>query len=194
VAALGVGKWGAGESYFLGAIASLCVLSAVWVARFVDSAPPASLRWVVGSALFIQAVLLAHAGVSAVLPWLPDRGPQGNFLGRAPTFEDGQAGQLLSAQIRRARGPVLSEDPSFAVVAGQPVVGNATHLRNLYLAGLWDPAPMVTDLHARRYAMVILDAELYPEPVLEAIGQSYFLDRAVRINGATYHIFLPGTQ
>jgi hypothetical protein len=129
-----------------------------------------------------------------VLPWLPDRGPQGNFLGRAPTFEDGQAGQLLSAQIRRARGPVLSEDPSFAVVAGQPVVGNATHLRNLYLAGLWDPAPMVTDLHARRYAMVILDAELYPEPVLEAIGQSYFLDRAVRINGATYHIFLPGTQ
>jgi hypothetical protein len=42
--------------------------------------------------------------------------------------------------------------------------------------------------------MVILDAELYPEPVLEAIGQSYFLDRAVRINGATYHIFLPGTQ
>jgi hypothetical protein len=41
---------------------------------------------------------------------------------------------------------------------------------------------------------VVLDAELYPEPVLAAIGQSYFLDRKVRVNGATYQVFLPGTQ
>ena len=41
---------------------------------------------------------------------------------------------------------------------------------------------------------MILDAELYPEPVLAAIGQSYFLDRSVHVNGATYHVFLPGTQ
>ena len=53
---------------------------------------------------------------------------------------------------------------------------------------------MVNDLRAHRYAMVILDAELYPEPVLAAIGQSYFLDRSVHVNGATYRIFLPGTQ
>ena len=38
VATLGVAKWGAGESYFLGAIASSSVLSAVWLARFLDSA------------------------------------------------------------------------------------------------------------------------------------------------------------
>src|SRR5207244_65944 len=43
LAALGVGKWGAGESYFLGAIAALSVLSALWVARSLDSAPPARL-------------------------------------------------------------------------------------------------------------------------------------------------------
>jgi hypothetical protein len=41
---------------------------------------------------------------------------------------------------------------------------------------------------------VVLDAELYPEPVLTAIGQSYFLERTVHMNGATYHVFLPGTQ
>jgi len=193
-AALGVSKWGAGESYFLGAIASMCVLSAVWAARFLDSAPPARLRWALGAALFIQAVLLSHAGLSTVLPWLPDRGPQGSYLGRAPTQEDRQAGQLISEQIRRARGPALSEDPSFTVVAGKQLVGNATHLRNLYLSGLWDPAPMVNDLRTHQYAIVVLDAELYPEPVLTAIGQAYFLDRSVRINGATYHVFLPGTQ
>ena len=194
VAALGVAKWGAGESYFLGAIAALSVLAASWVARFLDSAPPASLRWALGAALFIQAVLLSHAGVSAVLPWLPDRGPQESFLGRTPTLEDRAAGQLISDQIRHVRGPVLSEDPTFAVVAGQQLVGNATHLRNLYVSGLWDPSPMVNDLRAHKYAMVILDAELYPEPVLTAIGQSYFLASSARINGATYHVFLPGTQ
>jgi hypothetical protein len=170
------------------------VLSAVWVARFLDSAPTAGLRWGLGAALFIQAVLLSHAGLSEALPWLPDRGPQGAFLGRAPTSEDNQAAQVITAEIRRVRGPVLSEDPSFAVAAGRPLVANATHLRNLYLSGLWDPTPMVNDLQAHRYAMVILDAELYPEPVLAAIGQFYFLDSSPQINGATYHVFLPGTQ
>jgi hypothetical protein len=53
---------------------------------------------------------------------------------------------------------------------------------------------MVDDLRAHKYAIVVLDAELYPEPVLTAIGQAYFLDRTVQLNGAIYHIFLPGTQ
>jgi hypothetical protein len=194
LASLSVAKWGAGESYFLGAIAAISVLSAVWVARFFDSAPAPGLRWGLGVALFIQAVLLSHAGLSDALPWLPDRGPQGAFLGRAPTAEDNQAGQVIAAEIRGARGPVLSEDPSFTVAAGRPLVANATHLRNLYLSGLWDPAPMVNDLQAHRYAMVILDAELYPEPVLVAIGHFYFLDRSLQVNGATYHVFLPGAQ
>jgi hypothetical protein len=101
---------------------------------------------------------------------------------------------VIASEIRGLRGPALSEDPSFAVVAGKPLVGNATHLRNLYEAGLWDPTPMVNDLRNHRYAIVILDAELYPEPVLAAIGQFYFLDRSVRVNGATYQLFLPGTQ
>jgi hypothetical protein len=194
VATLGVAKWGAGESYFLGAIAAICVLSAAWVMRFFDSSPTAGVRLALGAALFIQAVLLSHAALSDALPWLPDRGPQSAFLGRAPTLEDRQAAQQLTAQVRRAAGPVLSEDPSFAVMAGQPLVGNATHLRNLYQTGLWDPQPMVSELRSHKYAIVILDAELYPEPVLTAIGQSYFLDRTVHVNGATYHVFLPGTQ
>jgi hypothetical protein len=194
LATLGVAKWGAGESYFLGTIAAISVLSAVWVARFLDSAPPARLRWGLGAALFIQALLMSHAGLSAALPWLPDRGPQSEFLGRPPSLADRGAAQQISTEIRRLNGPALSEDPSFAVVAGQPMVGNATQLRNLYLAGLWDPTPMVNDLRAHRYVIVILDAELYPEPVLAAIGQSYFLERSVQINGATYHVFLPGTQ
>jgi hypothetical protein len=194
VAALGVAKWGAGESYFLGVIAAMSVLSAVWVARFLDSAPRFRLRWVLGAALLIQALLLSHAVLSAILPWLPDRGPQGVFLGHAPTIEDREAGQLISAQITRAHGLALSEDPSFAVSAGQPLVANATHLRNLHESGLWDPVHLVNDLRAHKYAIVVLHAELYPKPVLAAIGEAYFEERTVHVNGATYHVFLPGTQ
>jgi hypothetical protein len=171
----------------------MCVLSAAWVTRFLDSSPPASLRWTLGLALFIQGLLLSHAGISTIVPWLSDRGPQAAFLGRAPGLDDQLAGQLVATEIHARPGVVLSEDPSFAVVAGKPVVGNATHLRNLYQSGLWDPTHLVNDLRSHRYAIVILDAELYPQPVLAAIGQFYFRDHSVRVNGATYQIFLPGT-
>jgi hypothetical protein len=189
-----VAKWGAGESYFLGLIAALSVLSAAWVSRFLDSLPPARVRLALGGALLVQGLLLSHSLLSSALPWLPDRGPQGAMLGHAPTLQDQRAGEEIVQAIRRTNGPVLSEDPSFAVAAGQEVVGNATHLRNLHQAGLWDASGLVADVRARRYAIVILNAELYPEPVLAAIGQFYFQDRTVRMNGATYHLFLPGTQ
>ena len=96
--------------------------------------------------------------------------------------------------VRRAPGPALAEDASFVVVAGKPLVGaTPPSLRNLYHAGLWDPTPMVDDLRARRYAIVVLNAELYPEPVLAAIGQFYFQDRSLRMNGSTYRVFRPGS-
>jgi hypothetical protein len=171
IAALGVAKWGAGESYFLGVIASTCVLAAVWVGRFLDTPPSLRVRATLGAALLIQTLLMSHAAVSSALPWLPDRGPQSAFLGHAPSVDDQRAAEQIASEIRRLPGPALSEDPSFAVVAGKPLIGNATQLRNLYEVGLWDPTPMVSDLQAHKYAIVILDAELYPEPVLAAIGR-----------------------
>jgi hypothetical protein len=89
---------------------------------------------------------------------------------------------------------VLSEDPGFTLAAGKEIVGNATHLRNLYQAGLWQPEPLVTDLAARRYHTVVLDAELYPEPVLSAIGRNYFLYDTVMVYQATQKVFLPGAS
>jgi len=196
-ATVGVAKLGAGESYFLGSIAAACVLAACWAARVVEH----SARWgalhtrlALGTALFIQSLLLSHATLSTLVPWLPDRGPQSNLLGRAPSDDDYQAAESVAREIRRRPGPALVEDPSFAVAAGQPLVGNATHLRNLYQAGLWDPTPLVAQLRARYFSVVVLNAELYPEPVLAAVGDSYFLDRSVRVNGATYRVFLPGSD
>jgi hypothetical protein len=212
--ALGVGKWGAGESYFLDAIAAACVLSAAQVARLVQSggvgerasgrepfpASPTlplshSLRiWLLGAALLTQGLLLAHGPLMEVFPILRDQGPQASLLGRAPSPADRSAGEEIVAMIQRVRGPALVEDPSFAVSAGKPVVGNATHLRNLHQAGLWDPTSLVAELKARRYDIVVLNAQLYPEPVLEAIGRAYYRYRTVRMNGYIYQVFLPGSE
>lgn len=216
VLALGVGKWGAGESYFLSMIAAACVLAAPGIVRLVPGAtgdrqqatgtdarspspspPPTAAvssraAWAVGAALALQLALSAHGPLSELAPWLPDRGAQADFLGRAPSPADREVGEAIVALLRDVDGPVLSEEPSFAVLAGKEVVGNATQLRNLYQAGLWDPEALVADVRGRRFDAVILNAELYPAPVLAAIGRSYYVVRSVQMRGATYKIFLPG--
>ena len=188
-----VGKTGAGESYFLQTLAAASVLAALRLTSLIERArgwfEPA-----LAAAFLAQAVLLAHGPLSDMAPWLPDRGPQSQFLGRAPSAQDVLAGQSIVDLVRRAPGPALAEDASFVIVAGKPLVGaTPPSLRNLYHAGLWDPTPLVADLRAHRYAIVVLNAELYPEPVLAAIGQFYFQDRAIRMNGSTYRVFLPGS-
>jgi hypothetical protein len=189
-----IGKTGAGESYFLSTIASISILAALEVDRLVRAGQVRSgLAFALAGALLLQGVLFAHGQLSDALGWLPDRGLQANSLGHAPTAADRQAASELAALVRATPGPVLAEDASFDVAAGKDLVGTSPpSLRNLWEARLWDAAPLVADLHAHRYSMVILDAELYPPPVLDAIGQSYFEERTVRVNGALYRVFLPG--
>jgi len=233
--ALAAGKWGAGESYFLGALAAACVLAAIPIARLLEGhdpvwrrqldrrwqerrhgltalvrssrtfvrrtrsralsrRSPSAAHYLVAGALLVQALLLAHGPLSEVAPWLPDRGFQAPLLGKAPTEQDRVAGEEIVAIIMAANGQALGEDPSFTVAAGQPIVGNATHLRNLHEAGLWRGSALIADVEARRFGLVILHAQLYPAPVLAAIGRSYELDRVMTVGRATYQIFVPTEQ
>jgi hypothetical protein len=191
-----VGKTGAGESYFLQTIAVGCILAAARAQRLLASVRgrPALLGSL-AAALGIQGLLLAHGPLSDAVPWLPDRGLHAASLGRGPSEADRQAGAELAALARATPNPILAEDGSLAVAAGKPIVGTSPpSLRNLYQAGLWDPAPLVADVRAHRYGLVVLDAQLYPEPVLAAIGQSYFLQRTVQMHTAVYRVFLPGAR
>ena len=65
----------------------------------------------------------------------------------------------------------------------------ATHT-GLVLVELAGGGHVDTHLHSYESSFFVLDGE----PVLAAIGRFYFLDRTVRINGATYHVFLPGSD
>ncbi len=185
---LTVGKWGAGESYFLGAFAVTCVLAASRLARLLGGIEPR--HRLLAAALALQLLVLAHGPLTRI-PGLADHGPQAMFLGRpfaAPELAELRELATLAATVP---GPVLSEEPSIVLAAGKPVIGNATQLRNLYDQGRWDSTQLVADVEARRFGLVILNAQLYPGPVLNAIGQHYTLDHTVTAAGSTYWVMLP---
>jgi hypothetical protein len=136
--------------------------------------------------------LLAHGPLSDTGFWLPDLGRQAPYLGRIPDAQARVRGDELVALLRETPGPILSEAPSFVLAAGKPVVGNATHLRNLEEAGLWSSAPLVADIRAHRFALIILGAQLYPPSVLDAIRDTYYVEQKVEIGSAVYLIYRPG--
>lgn len=195
VLAVSVGKWGAGESYFLAPIAASAVLAGEAVSRLrQQSHRRPALLVVVGGLLMLQALLFTHGPLHRLGPLFVDRGAQASTLSRSPgEHEIAEAADLVEV-LKKAEGPVLLEDPSYGLAVGKEVVGNATHLRNLYQAGVWSPDALVADLRARRFSWVLLNAELYPEPVLEAIGRFYYLYEEYEINGTRQRLFAPGEQ
>lgn len=201
-AAPAVAKSGSGESYFLPTVAAAAVLGSAGLVRLVRAlrrAPIPPIRRqqafvALGTLLVLQAALMSHGPLAAAVGLLPDRGFQATLLGTPPSAGDVAAGNQLVERIRAVSGPVLSEVPSFVVLAGKPIIANAAHLRDLHRGGLWDPTALVKEIDARRYDLVILNAEQYPEPVLVAIGRSYYFDEEIVVSGSRYRVFLPGSE
>lgn len=193
--AVSVGKWGAGESYFLAPIAASAVLAGLTIARLREEAERRpTLLAVVGGLLLLQGLLFAHGPLYRLGPLFVDRGAQASVLSRWPGEAEVKSAADLVELLGRADGPVLLEDPSYGLAVGKEVVGNATHLRNLHQAGAWSPDRLVEDLRERRFSWVVLNAELYPEPILEAIGRYYYLYEEYEINGTRQRLFAPGER
>ena len=193
--AVSVGKWGAGESYFLAPIAASCVLAGSALAdgwRGAVGRPGIAVG--LGGLVLVQAGLVSHGALHHFVPFLADRGAQASVLGREPGAPDVESGAALVRLLGSLGGPVLSEDPGYSLAAGKEVVGNATHLRNLHQAGVWRSEHLVEDLAARRFSWVVLDAELYPEPVLAAIGRYYYLFEEYTVDQTRQQVFAPGEQ
>ena len=206
IVALGTGKWGAGESYFLSAIAAGSILvgqALAWVEATVDRMVPA--LWEKGNSRLSRAapyclVFLTCTVLAVQLvrywhgPWswpeggLVDRGVQACVLGRTPTAEDIRAGERIVGHIAHTPGDVLAEECAFALRAGRPVLGNTTQQLNLYEAGRHDPAALVQALDQGKIGLVVLNAERYPAPVLDAIGRNCASVASYTINGFAYRV------
>jgi hypothetical protein len=188
---LGVGKWGAGESYFLGLIVALCILAGCSISAL--SSRPVTL-FVASLALVAQVGLFVHEPFSVYFGTRGDLGLQSDALGATPRGDEADAGWEILRVLDENPGPVLVEDASYALVSGREVVGNATHLRNLHESGRWRGDRLLEDLESRRFSWVVLDAHLYPEPVLQTIGRTYYLYEIVRHRGIEQWIFAPGAD
>lgn len=199
-AAVGTGKWGAGESYFLPALAAGCVLCGLGLARLGGLLARVG-RPAVAVAL-VFALLLASGWQLLLLwhgPWswpemgAYDRGAQAGALGRAPTTVDTAAGwKIVEDYVRQTKGDILAEETTFLLIDGRRVLGNATQQRNLYDAGRHDPSALVGMLDRREIGLVILNAQQYPAPVLAAVGRNYYALDSVEMNGYRYLLLVPG--
>ncbi len=112
-------------------------------------------------------------------------------LGHLLTPEDYAAGEEILNYVRTADGPPLSEEATFSLLAGEPVVTNPTQLLNLYNNDLLDTTEIVERINRQEFGVVIFRAQFYPPPVLEAIGQNYQPVEHVCMNGFYYHILWP---
>jgi len=71
------------------------------------------------------------------------------------------------------------------------VVTNPTQLLNLYNNGLYDPANLVEMINQKAFGVILLRAQFYPPPVLQAIGQKYRTLADMDMNGFTYKVLVP---
>ena len=105
---------------------------------------------------------------------------------------DVAAGQRIVQLIEESEQPVLSEDAGFALAAGRDVITNPTQLRNLYLAGEFKGDQLIQMIDSKQFGLVILRAQFFPTPVLEAIGRAYHHWQTIRMNRFDYLILRPG--
>jgi len=104
---------------------------------------------------------------------------------------DYEGGAKLLAYVRAADGPVFSEEAAFTMLAGKAVVTNPTQLLNLYNNHLLDTCDLQAMIRREEFGLVIMRAQFYPPPVLDAIGQHYELVEHVPMNGFNYIVMQP---
>ncbi|HXF69162.1 MAG TPA: hypothetical protein VNK89_05105 [Thermoflexus sp.] len=201
------GKWGAGESYFITAVVAATLAAGRLLARLERWAVgwPA---WRMGIALLIPIAMLYQAARVFHLPtdhpltapvarWLGLEGIRYvdtvgyTQLGHLPTAEDLRNGWRIVEMVRAAPGPAFTEEASWALLAGKEPVTNPTQLLNLYKNGKLNPEPLIRMIRAQAFGIVVLRAQFYPQPVLDAIGQAYRPIADIPMNGFIYRILVP---
>lgn len=113
------------------------------------------------------------------------------LLGRPPTAADTAAGITIANLIAAGQTPAFSEEAGFNLYTGRDVVTNPTQLLNLYNNNQVDLTEMLAMLNAQAFDTIVLRAQFYPPPVLDAIGQKYQTTDLVQMNGFVYCIMRP---
>jgi hypothetical protein len=98
-------------------------------------------------------------------------------------------------RVGEAEGPVLAEEPIFAILNAKPVLFQPFIMSQLAIEGRWDQRPFVADLLNGRFSLIVTTQDVreegffwgFTEQMRDAIRNSYRLEQ--RIGG--YFIFVP---
>jgi 4-amino-4-deoxy-L-arabinose transferase-like glycosyltransferase len=209
------GKWGAGESYFATVVVASCILSGFAAVKLKQSLSIKRPRAALLVSFAIPLLYLAQAYSMRHLPTTgPIFGPLADLIGvgrgtsvyagypyydaigytqvgHLPTDEDTAAGDRIAALIKATGKPALTEEAMLALRADQPVVTNPTQLLNLWNNHALDPTELIASIDRQDYGLVVLRAQFYPPPVLQAIGARYEPIDDVMMNGFQYRVLSP---
>ncbi len=114
-----------------------------------------------------------------------------SLLGRPPSPADTAAGIDIANKILEGETAAFSEEAGFNFYVGRDIVTNPTQLLNLYQNNAVDLTEMLDMLNQQAFDTVVLRAQFYPPPVLDAIGQQYVTTDLVQMNGFVYCVMRP---
>ncbi len=126
------------------------------------------------------------------IPYVDDAGV--SLLGRPPNRADREAGIAITNFIAEGETAAFTEDAGFNFYLDRDVITNPTQLLNLYNNNAVDLTEMLAMLDEQAFDTVVLRAQFYPPPVLEAIGQRYETEELVQMNGFVYCVMFPRDQ
>lgn len=211
------GKWGAGEAYWVTSVAASIVLTGFAMGKLRMWVSHHRPQWLAYVAALIPLLFIVQSTRMLHIPTAgPVWGPLARVLGVAgksayadyPYYDavgysqvghlmlprDYESGTRIMEYVRDTDKPVFSEEAAFTMLAGKPVVTNPTQLLNLYNNGLLDTSELEAMIRQEAFGLVIMRAQFYPPPVLDAIGQHYTIIEHVPMNGFNYIIMQPVGQ
>ena len=168
-----IAKAGAAQNYFIEPwLATLLAAAAAWRARWTLRHP--ALRPAI---LFVAAAAAHYTNLDGHRPPGLIRHPE-----RARDFEE------LWTILKTTRGPVLSENLAALVVNGQPVLVEPFGMLLLSQKGLFDPARLVRDCEAGKFALIVAEHRFERFPGLAACLETRYQPTQ---DLSTYRLFRP---
>ncbi|KPL91294.1 glycosyltransferase family protein [Herpetosiphon geysericola] len=170
VTTISTGRDGASTNYFIESIAITAIIVGFISKDLLEQPHNYRLRYAWASLILLQLGFFAFPNIKPV-SWFNKTTPD---FGLNPSLADREACDQLNAHIQVAKGPILVENPGFAVINHKDVIGNAAVLKFFRHKG-WD-APVdnfIQTIDAKAYDLIIFQGEAYDLDVLQATDRSY---------------------
>lgn len=203
---------GADFNHYIETATVTSLLVGVSLGRVLPSRFP-TLKLAVSAVLALQVATRVPSvlpGVYAPWAYSPDAAGRGTGISEAPlwlgtpTRAARETGDELIAEIRSARGPVLTEMSAFATLAGQPAELDDPYIFTaLSRANKWQQYPILERLRSGQFSLIPLLVDIRPpgfrhtrltDEMVEAIRSSYRLEKTLAypmLEGPRVYIYRP---